>query len=441
MLAHRNSGKFKKFQLNHIDIIPCLEWQKQPECQSSKVGNVHIPRVYEVLRVHQSSGSKDRGELFLYTMRTKNKIETPGAEKVTLEGDGLVVASDRLVKGRGNQSKGRKLWTGKNHRAWYWAGDLNEAQLAKYDAWASAGMNGRCPDFKGLKRVASTKTTYRTGNTIEGEKARLRENLIETYTSNDFGTRFVTLNQSGKYETNSPAVTVNRVNKWFESLTDKGLALVSGTAVLERAQDGTCHVHAIVKLPDKALCLGQDGLNRALLDGWQWCSDDQKQAKIPHDIRGLAYYLTPLEAPGMTSSEVAPDDYALSLALEAEVEAKRKLKATRGTTKQAEERAKREVKQAHRKKKGELLKGFKRGTKRVVSVGYHGKAITGKATPEIMQWLKKWGVYLFTTQTEITAVDDSTGEFLKVVQVIIKSRYRLKEKAPVAELVALLKGE
>lgn len=374
----------------------------------------------------------------MYSMTTKNQIIKPGAEKVTLEGDGLVVASDRLVKGRGNQSKGRKLWTGKNRRAWYWADDLNEAQLARYQQWQDGGMTGRCPDFKGLKRVASTKTTYRTGNTIEGEKARLRENLIETYTSNDFGTRFVTLNQSGKYETNSPAVTMNRVKRWFDALADKGLALVSGSAVLERAQDGTIHVHAIVKVPDKALCLGQDGLSKALLNGWQYCDDDQKQAKIPHDIRGLAYYLTPLEAPGVQSAEVAPDEYALALAMENEAEAKRRLKATRGTTKQAEERAKREVKQAHRQKKGELLKGFKRGTKRIISVGYHGKAITGKATPEIMAWLKKWGVYLFTTQTEITAVDDSTGELLKVVQIIIKSRWKLKEHAPTYELVGML---
>lgn len=374
----------------------------------------------------------------MLSIQTKNHISTPGAEKVTLEGDGLVVASDRLVKGQSNTSKGRKLWTGKNHRAWYWSNDLNEAQLAKYEAWASAGMNGRCPDFKGLKRVASAKTTYRTGNTIEGEKARLRENLIETYQSNDFGTRFITLNQRGRYETNSPAVTMNRVKKWLDALADKGLALISGDAVLEKAQDGTMHVHAIVKVPDKALCLGQDGLNRALLDGWQWCSDDQKQAKIPHDIRGLAEYLTPLSAPGIASNEVAPDEYALALAMEAEAEAKRKLRATRGTTKQAEERAKRQVKQAHRQKKGELLKGFKRGTKRFVSVGYHGKAITGKATPEIMAWLKKWGVYLFTTQTEITAVDDSTGELLKVVQIIIKSRWKLKEHAPTYELVGML---
>ena len=374
-------------------------------------------------------------------MTTKNQIIKPGAEKVTLEGDGLVVASDRLVKGQSNTSKGRKLWTGKNRRAWYWSGDLNADQLARYKQWQEGGMVGRCPDFKGLKRVASVKTTYRTGNTIEGEKARLRENLIETYTSNDFGTRFVTLNQSGKYETNSPAVTMNRVKRWFDGLADRGLALVSGDAVLEQAQDGTMHVHAIVKVPDKALCLGQDGLNKALLSDWQYCDDDQKQSKIPHDIRGLAYYLTPLEAPGVQSAEVAPDDYALALALEVEAEAKRRLKATRGTTKRAEEKAKRQAKQAHRRKKGELLKGFKRGVKRVVSVGYHGKAITGKATPEIMAWLKRWGVYLFTTQTEITAVDDSTGELLKVVQIIIKSRYRLKEKAPVAELVALLKGE
>lgn len=374
----------------------------------------------------------------MYTMTTKNQISKPGAEKVTLEGDGLVVASDRLVKGQGNSSKGRKLWTGKNHRAWYWEGDLDENQRAKYDDWLNAGQVGRCPDFRGLKRVASVKTTYRTGNTIEGEKARLRENLIETYTSNDFGTRFVTLNQSGKYETNSPAVTMNRVKKWFDNLADKGLALVSGTAVLEQAQNGTMHVHAIVKVPDKALCLGQDGLNRALLDGWRWCSDEDKQAKIPHDIRGLAYYLTPLEAPGVQSAEVAPDEYALALALENEVEAKRRLKATRGTTKQAEERAKREVKQAHRQKKGELLKGFKRGARRVVSVGYHGKSITGKATPEIMAWLKKWGVYLFTTETEITAIDDSTGELLKVVQIIIKSRWKLKEHAPTHELVSML---
>lgn len=376
----------------------------------------------------------------MYAMTTKNKISKPGAEKVTLEGDGLVVASDRLVKGQSNSSKGRKLWTGKNRRAWYWSNDLNDSQRAKYDDWLNDGMVGRCPDFKGLKRVASVKTTYRTGNTIEGEKSRLRENIIETYTSNDFGTRFVTLNQSGKYETTSPAVTVNRVKKWFDDLADKGLDLVSGTAVLERAQDGTIHVHAVVKLPDKALCLGQDGLNRALLNGWQYCSDDQKQAKIPHDIRGLAYYLTPLEAPGIQSAEVAPDDMALALALEAETEAKRRLKATRGTTKQAEEQAKRQVKQAHRAKKGELLKGFKRGTKRVVSVGYHGKSITGKATPEIMRWLKKWGVYLFTTQTEITAIDDSTGELLKVVQVIIKSRWKLKEHAPTQELISMLRA-
>lgn len=231
---------------------------------------------------------------------------------------------------------------------------------------------------------------------------------------------------------------MNRAKKWLDDLADKGLALVSGTAVLERAQDGTIHVHAVVKVPDKALCLGQDGLNRALLDGWRYCGEDEKQAKIPHDIRGLAYYLTPLEAPGMASNEVAPDEYALALAMEAETEAKRKLKATRGTTKQAEERAKREVKQAHRKKKGELLKGFKRGVKRVVSVGYHGKAITGKATPEIMQWLKRWGVYLFTTQTEITAVDDSTGELIKVVQIIVKSRWKLKEHAPTHELISML---
>lgn len=374
----------------------------------------------------------------MYTMRTKNQIITPGAEKVTLEGDGLVVASDRLVKGQGNTSKGRKLWTGKNRRAWYWENDLNDDQLARYKQWQSGGMVGRCPDFKGLKRIASAKTTYRTGNTIEGEKTRLRENLIETYKSNDFGTRFVTLNQSGKYETTSPAVTMNRAKKWFDDLADKGLALVSGTAVLERAQDGTIHVHAIVKVPDKALCLGQEGLNRALLDGWHYCSDDQKQSKIPHDIRGLAYYLTPLEAPGVASAEVAPDSYALALAVEAETEAKRKLKATRGTTKQAEEKAKRQVQQAHRKKKGELLKGFKRGTKRIVSVGYHGKAITGKATPEIMAWLKKWGVYLFTTQTEITAVDDSTGELLRVVQIIVKSRWKLKEHAPTQELIDML---
>lgn len=374
----------------------------------------------------------------MYSIQTKNHISKPGAEKVTLEGDGLVVASDRLIKGQGNSSKGRKLWTGKNHRAWYWDGDLNADQRAKYDDWLNTGMVGRCPDFKGLKRVASVKTTYRTGNAIEGEKSRLRENLIETYRSNDFGTRFVTLNQSGKYETNSPAVTMNRVKRWFDNLADRGLALVSGTAVLEKAQDGSLHVHAVVKVPDKALCLGQDGLNRALLDGWHYCSDDQKQAKIPHDIRGLAYYLTPLEAPGIASAEVAPDEMALALAMEAETEAKRKLKATRGTTKQAEERAKREVKQAHRRKKGELLKGFKRGVKRVVSVGYHGKAITGKATPEIMQWLKRWGVYLYTTQTEITAVDDSTGELLKVVQVIIKSRWKLKEHAPTQELISML---
>ena len=374
----------------------------------------------------------------MYSIQTKNHISKPGAEKVTLEGDGLVVASDRLVKGQGNQSKGKKLWTGKNRRAWYWEGDLNDDQLARYQQWQDGGMVGRCPDFKGFKRIGGVKTTYRTGNTIEGEKARLRENLIETYKSNDFGTRFVTLNQSGRYETQSPAVTMNRAKKWLDDLADKGLALVSGTAVLERAQDGTIHVHAVVKVPDKALCLGQDGLNRALLDGWRYCGEDEKQAKIPHDIRGLAYYLTPLEAPGMASNEVAPDEYALALAMEAETEAKRKLKATRGTTKQAEERAKREVKQAHRKKKGELLKGFKRGVKRVVSVGYHGKAITGKATPEIMQWLKRWGVYLFTTQTEITAVDDSTGELIKVVQIIVKSRWKLKEHAPTHELISML---
>lgn len=372
----------------------------------------------------------------MLTVKNANYLETPGVDKVTLEGDGLVVASDRLIKGQGNTSKGRKLWTGKNRRAWYWSGELNQDQLARYQAWVDGGRVGRCPDFGSLKHVANTKTTYRTGNTIEGEKSRLRDDLISTYTSNDKTTRFVTLNQRGRYETRSAAVTIKRAQKWLDGLNRLGL--VVGDAVLEQAPDHTLHVHAIVKLADKAMTLGQAGMDKAILDGWRWCSDDDKMARDVFDIRGLAEYLTPLSAPGVGAGELAPDDIALAAAVEAETKAKRHLAATRGTTKQAEEKAKREVKQAHRKKKGELLKGFKRGSRRVVSVGVHGKPITGKATPEVMRWLDKHADYLFSTRTEILSVDDSTGEIIGTVQVLIKSRYRLKDKARAGELIALL---
>ena len=65
----------------------------------------------------------------------------------------------------------------------------------------------------------------------------------------------------------------------------------------------------------------------------------------------------------------------------------------------------------------------------------------GKATPEVLKWLKIHATYLFSTQVEILKVDDATGEILGTVQVIVKDRYQLKEGAPASELVALLGGE
>ena len=91
-------------------------------------------------------------------------------------------------------------------------------------------------------------------------------------------------------------------------------------------------------------------------------------------------------------------------------------------------------------KKAELDKTFKKKDRHFVSVGTHGKAIVGKANPEVLKWLKIHATYLFSTQVEVLKVDDTTGEILGTVQVIVKDRYRLNKGAPASELVALLGG-
>lgn len=378
---------------------------------------------------------------FLYTVKTTTKTKNPGADTVKLDADGLVEVVGKAVKvAPGITSNGQKLWTGPRHLGWYLANDLSEADLARYQRWADAGMTGECPRLNAPKHRKRKAPVYRTGSIINRERKMLREDIINTYRSNDPATRFVTLNQSDGYATSSANVTLNRVQKWFDTLADAGLALIAGNAKAERAQDGTIHVHAVVKVPEKALCLGHDGLNRKLLDAWKYCSDDDKTAREVFDVRGLAEYLTPLTAPGMTSDEVKPDDASLALAIADEARAKQRLKAMQGTTKTAKDKAKREVKRAHMGKKAELDKTFKKKDRHFVSVGTHGKAIVGKANPEVLKWLKIHATYLFSTQVEVLKVDDTTGEILGTVQVIVKDRYRLNKGAPASELVALLGG-
>ena len=378
----------------------------------------------------------------MYTVKTTTKTKAPGADTVKLDADGLAEVLGKVVKGApGVTSNGRKLWTGPRHLSWYLVDELSEADLARYRRWVDAGMAGECPRLSAPKRRKRKAPIYRTGSTINRERKTLREDIINTYQSNDPATRFVTLNQSDNYATTSANVTMNRVQKWFDALADAGLALIVGDAKAERAQDGTMHVHAVVKVPEKALCLGRDGLNRKLLGAWKYCGDEDKTAREVFDVRGLAEYLTPLTAPGVTSDEVAPDDASLALAIADEARAKRKLKATRGTTKQAEDKAKREVRRAHLGKKAELDKTFKKKDRHLVSVGVHGKSVVGKATPEVLHWLKINATYLFSTQVEILKIDDTTGEILGTVQVIVKDRYQLNKGAPASELVALLGGE
>lgn len=378
----------------------------------------------------------------MYTVKTTTKTKAPGADTVKLDADGLAEVVGKAVKSApGMTSNGRKLWTGPRHLSWYLADELADADLARYQRWVDAGMAGECPRLSAPKHRKRKAPVYRTGSTINRERKMLREDIINTYTSNDPATRFVTLNQSDSYTTTSANVTMNRVEKWFDALADAGVALIAGDAKVERAQDGTMHVHAVVKVPEKALCLGHDGLNRKLLDAWKYCGDDDKTAREVFDVRGLAEYLTPLTAPGVTSDEVAPDDASLALAIADEARAKKRLKAVQGTTKTAKEKAKREVKRAHLGKKAELDKTFKKKDRHIVSVGAHGKAIVGKATPEVLKWLKIHATYLFSTQVEILKVDDATGEILGTVQVIVKDRYQLNKGAPASELVALLGGE
>ena len=373
----------------------------------------------------------------MYSIKTTTKTKNPGADTVKLDADGQAEVLAKAVKDApGVASNGRKLWTGPRHLSWYLADELSEADL-RYRRWVDAGMTGECPRLSAPKHRKRKAPIYRTGSTINRERKMLREDIVNTYRSNDPATRFVTLNQSDQYATSSANVTMNRVQKWFDALADDGLALIAGNAKAERAQDGSLHVHAVVKVPEKALCLGHDGLNRKLLDAWKYCGDEDKTAREVFDVRGLAEYLTPLTAPGVTSDEVKPDDASLALAIADEARAKQRLKAVQGTTKTA----KREARRAHLGKKAELDKTFKKKDRHFISVGTHGKSVVGKATPEVLKWLKIHATYLFSTQVEILKVDDATGEILGTVQVIVKDRYQLKEGAPASELVALLGGE
>lgn len=378
----------------------------------------------------------------MYSIKTTTKTKNPGADTVKLDADGQAEVVGKAIKSDpGVASNGRKLWTGPRHLSWYLADELSDADLRRYQRWVDAGMAGECPRLNAPKHRKRKAPVFRTGSIINRERKMLREDIINTYRSNDPATRFITLNQSDSYATTSANVTMNRVQKWFDALADAGVALIVGDAKAERAQDGTLHVHAVVKVPEKALCLGHDGLNRKLLNAWKYCGDEDKTAREVFDVRGLAEYLTPLSAPGVTSDEVAPDDASLALAIADEARAKQRLKAVQGTTKTAKEKAKREAKRAHLGKKAELDKTFKKKDRHLVSVGVHGKSVVGKATPEVLKWLKIHATYLFSTQVEILKVDDATGEILGTVQVIVKDRYQLNKGAPANELVALLGGE
>ena len=384
-------------------------------------------------------------------VRTKIVEQGPTtAENVKLAADGYAETIDRAVKSGGNHSKGRrKLWSGsKRRQRFVWSTDLTADELAAYEAWEEAGMVGKCPDFGSKWKQAPAKSAYKTGNQVNRDGKTIIDRLVNTYRSNDKTVRFLTMNFTGRYTTSRAKVAMKRARKWIEKLADQGLPLVSGTAVLERAQDGTIHVHAVVKVPvAKLFELSSVGIDERLLGAWTWCSSDDKRAKRVFDVRGLAKYLAePLTVTGANSSEVAPDDMVLSMAIKDESAAKGKIdlakqKQRLAATPKAQkenEQAQKERRRAHRAKKSELAKDFKRDDQRLLSVGVHGKAVVGKATPQAMAWLKKYADYLFTTRTEILEVSESTGEILRVLQVITKDRYRLKERAPAAELVALL---
>ena len=376
--------------------------------------------------------------------------EPTTAENLKLAADGYAETTARAVKSGGNHSKGRrKLWSGaKRRQRFVWSTDLTDEELAAYEAWENAGMVGKCPDFGSKWTQAPAKSAYKTGNQLSRDGKTMIDRLVNTYQSNDKTVRFLTLNFTGRYTTSRAKVAMKRAQKWIEKLADQGLPLVSGDVIVEKAADGTCHVHAVVKVSAAKLFeLSSIGVDDRLLGAWTWCSNDDKTAKRVFDVRGLAKYLAePLSMPGANSNEAAPDDMALAMAIKDESAAKssldlakqkQRLAATPKAQKEVDQ-AQRERRRAHRAKKSELAKDFKRDDQRLLSVGVHGKAVVGKATPQAMAWLKKYADYLFTTRTEILEVSESTGEILRTLQVITKDRYRLKERAPAAELVALL---
>lgn len=384
-------------------------------------------------------------------VRTKIIEQEPTtAENMKLAADGYAETIDRAVKSGGNHLKGRrKLWSGaKRHQRFVWSTDLTREELAAYESWESAGMVGKCPDFGSKWKQASAKGDYKTGNQLSRDGKTIIDRLVNTYKSNDQTVRFLTMNFAGQYTTSRAKVARTRAQKWIEKLADGGLPLVSGDVIVEKAADGACHVHAVVKVPQSKLFeLSSVGVDDRLLNAWTWCASDDKTARRVFDVRGLAKYLAePLTVAEMTSSEVTPDDMALAMAVKEESAAKSKLdlakqKQRLAATPKAQkevEQAQRERRRAHRAKKSELAKDFKRDDQRLLSVGVHGKAVVGKATPQAMAWLKKYADYLFTTRTEILEVSEATGEILRTLQVITKDRYRLKERAPAAELVALL---
>ena len=392
-----------------------------------------------------------RNPFVMQIVRTEIVEQEPTtAENVKLAADGYAETIDRAVKSGGNHSKGRrKLWSGsKRRQRFVWSTDLTADELAAYESWEEAGMVGKCPDFGSKWKQAPAKSAHKTGNQISRDGKTIIDRLVNTYQSNDKTVRFLTMNFTGRYTTSRAKVARERARKWTEKLADQGLPLVSGDVIVEKAADGTCHVHAIVKVTAAKLFeLSSIGVDDRLLGAWVWCSNDDKTAKRVFDVRGLAKYLAePLSVPGANSSEVAPNDVVLSMALKEESAAKSKLDLARqkqrlAATPKAQkevEQAQRERRQAHRAKKSELAKDFKRDDQRLLSVGVHGKPVVGKATPQAMAWLKKYANYLFTTRTEILEVSEATGEILRTLQVITKDRYRLKERAPAAELVALL---
>lgn len=384
-------------------------------------------------------------------VRTKIIEQEPStAENVKLAADGYAETIDRAVKSGGNHSKGRrKLWSGaKRRQRFVWSTDLTREELAAYEAWEEAGMVGKCPDFGSKWKQAPAKSTYKTGNQLSRDGKTIIDRLVNTYKSNDMTVRFLTMNFTGQYTTSRAKVAMKRAQKWIEKLADRGLPLVVGDVIVEKAADGTCHVHAIVKVPAAKLFeLSSVGVDDRLLGAWTWCSNEDKTARRVFDVRGLAKYLAePLTVAEMTSTEAAPDEMALLMAVKEESAAKAKLDLAKQKQKLAAtpkaqkevEQAQKEQRRAHRAKKSELAKDFKRDDQRLLSVGVHGKPVVGKATPQAMAWLKKYADYLFTTRTEILEVSEATGEILRTLQVITKDRYRLKERAPAAELVALL---